>query len=154
VVLYFYKAFDNPNATIDDKIVALATFGNLSHVELQIYDNASYSSFIADGGVRIKNINFSDESWVKVDISKILYILDIDNNDIIKRVNKTLGLPYDYIGALLSPLNLKRPINPKKMFCSESIIYVLDSLKGKIDTPNMSPNKLYNQIMLIKNELE
>jgi len=101
-----------------------------------------------------RDINFSNESWVKVDISKILYILDVEHNDIIKRINETIGLPYDYIGALLSPLNLKRPIVPEKMFCSESIIYALGSLNGKIDTPNMSPNKLYNKIMLIKNEIE
>jgi hypothetical protein len=133
-----------------DKLIALATSGPFSHVEIILKDNISFSSSSRDHGTRFKyNINFNSGSWELLDLSKF----NLDYNSMFNFCNLQINKPYDYIGTFFGAgLNLDMECK-KKWFCSEIIAKILDVGGLKYNSEeyyHLNPNSLYK---IIKSKL-
>jgi len=141
--LAFYKAFQ-PNASSLDKVIAVATFGNYSHIEIVFSDDEWFSISAREGITRFKDIHPKEGSWDFIELD----FVDEDQEKIVRQNAKNyLGFRYDYVGALFSatPLCIQKD---KKMFCSE-VVGIILSKSGIIplgDGCKYSPNGLYKKI--------
>ncbi|MCK5537521.1 MAG: hypothetical protein KAI79_11890 [Bacteroidales bacterium] len=140
----FYKAFQE-RATKVDVAIALASFGNYSHVELIFSNGESFSVSGRDGGARFKEISYNPEVW---DIKEI-DITDYNESRIREEANLLVGTEYDYIGALSSvfPFCLQRYND--KLFCSETVVNLINKYygyKNLKDGCKYSPSKLFKCI--------
>lgn len=142
ITLAFYKG-DGGNAVAKaaDSLVRAVTLSRYSHVEV-IAGTADLdapawcvSSSFRDGGVRGKTITLRADRWDLVEVPGPCFT----------PVNRFLslrgGMPYDFLGALLSPLRL--PTEPRTTkgawFCSE----VAAQIMGVPDPWAYSPGRLY-----------
>ena len=137
IKLAFYKAFNNPNARWDDKLIAFYTKGKYSHVEL-IINGYMYSSSPRDGRVRKTQHTTDNKSWDYVEI-------EIKEANVIDFFNMTQGNKYDWLGILGFIIPIKDRTN--EWFCSE---WVSNALKisgceklWKLEPSKISPNRLY-----------
>ena len=140
----FYKAFQE-RATKVDVAIALASFGNYSHVELIFSNGESFSVSGRDGGARFKEISYNPEVW---DIKEI-DITDYNESRIREEANLLVGTEYDYIGALSSvfPFCLQRYND--KLFCSETVVNLINKYYGYKELKDgckYSPSKLFKCI--------
>ena len=139
----FYKAFQE-RATKMDVAIALASFGNYSHVELIFSNGESFSISARDGGARFKEISYSPEVW---DIKEI-EITDYNESKIREDANLLIGTEYDYIGAMISVLPFCYT-NDNKSFCSEVVVNLINKYYGYKELKDgckYSPSKLFKCI--------
>lgn len=145
--LAFYKAFQ-PKATITDNIIALASFGKYSHVEI-VFPDECFSVSARDKVGRFKKIDVNSGSWDILELHP-----DIPCEDLRENASKYLGYKYDYLGALFSitPLCIQRD---DKIFCSEVVTNLLNKypVYNLGDGCKYSPSELYSQIQRINNRL-
>lgn len=143
--LAFYRAFQE-RATIADRVIAVATVGKYSHVEMIFDDGISFSISGRDKGSRYKDIKYTDAQWDIIDLN-----MDQEQEDIIRQTidREYLNLQYDYIGALTSPLPFCIQ-KSSKIFCSELTVNLLrmfpeyDFFKRGCQ---YSPNALHSNIL-------
>jgi len=140
----FYNAWQ-PKATKLDKVIAIATFGMFSHVELVFSNWKWFSISPRENTARFKKIHANKQSW------EYIYLDDITPDEELQLYNeaiKYLGTKYDYIGALFStmPFCIQKE---DRVFCSEVTVDILRTLpkfsflkKGCI----YSPNDLYRSL--------
>jgi hypothetical protein len=94
--------------------------GPYSHCELKLSNGLSASSSFMDGGVRIKQINYTSEgNW------DFLPVPAYFEANAIKWFEAHKGAKYDLLGNLRFATNLARD-DPYKWFCSESIMASVD----------------------------
>ena len=140
----FYKAFQE-RATKMDVTIALASFGNYSHVELIFSNGESFSVSGRDGGARFKEISYDPEVW---DIKEIT-ITEYNEDRIREDAEALVGTEYDYVGALSSifPFCIKK--NNKRLFCSETTVNLINKYYGYKELKDgckYSPSKLFKCI--------
>lgn len=110
--LAFYEAFQ-PNATILDKVIAVASGGSKSHVEGVFSDGQWFSISPRDKGARFKTIEPKEGSWTFIDLP----FGSATEERIKAKCIDAEGTKYAYIGAILSatPFCLVRK---NREFCS------------------------------------
>jgi hypothetical protein len=135
----FYKAWQK-RATWLDKAIAVFSFGNYSHAELQFPNGECFSISARDKKVRFKKINIDNDRWDTVKLTK-----PVDEKLLREKALKYTGHRYDYLGALTSitPICIQKE---NKCFCSEVIVDLLRQMpeysylkKGC----NYSPSRLH-----------
>ncbi|MGW8169625.1 MAG: hypothetical protein ACWGHH_06440 [Sulfurovaceae bacterium] len=136
----FYKAFQK-KATWLDKLIAIATFGKHSHVEVVFSDGMAFSISPREKVCRFKRIDFNPDNWefVELDMTKK------EENYIRAMAYKYLNYSYDYIGAITSATPICLQVN-SQMFCSElstELIRNSQAYKRLKDGCRYSPNELY-----------
>lgn len=134
--LIFYKA---SQGNIYDKMIAAATCGRYSHVEIKFNDGICFSSSPRDGGTRFKQINVSPKNWDIVNLK----ISSEQENNVRFFCEKEVDKEYDWlaISCFLLPVNVN---DAKKWYCSEICSTVL--IKEKIlytKNDKFSPSSLY-----------
>lgn len=120
--LIFYKAWNNPKATMLDKIVALFSLGKYSHTEIHFSNDEAFSISPRENTIRFKKIDVNPQRWDSIDIN-----LSIKEELQVYKYCVRLAqrkYKYDYIGALSSPLRLCIQ-NKNKYFCSEICANIL-----------------------------
>lgn len=140
ITLAFYKGRSPSRASrVLDGCIRFATRGRFSHVEL-ISGHVNYgwcancySASGRDGGVRIKRIQLSQDSW------ELVYI-DQDHVQPVQFITDRLGAKYDYAGIVFSHFLAFGRHNPDKWFCSEICAAAL----GVRMPERISPQLLYN----------
>lgn len=109
----FYKGTRPGIAGLYNRAVRLWTRSPYSHVELIFSDGMAASSSFADGGVRLKAIDFSADRWDFIDLPG-------EDEEYARRwFNAHVGQPYDLLGNLhfvLFPIAGLR----RAWFCSEA----------------------------------
>jgi len=114
-----------------NKAVAWWTRGPYSHVELILDDNVSVSSSFRDGGVRYKQINYSNtENWDFIEIGP-------EPEGLRAKIDEILDQKYDWMG-LIGFVFRRVGDDRKKLFCSESVMYLL----GYSEPWRFDPNTL------------
>ena len=114
-----------------NKAVSWWTRGPYSHVELILDDGISISSSFRDGGVRYKNINYSNvDNWDFIEIGP-------EPVELRDKINTIDSQEYDWLG--LAGFVIRRiGDDRKKKFCSETVMYLL----GYLDPWRFDPNTL------------
>lgn len=145
VTLAFYKGVGGTKFDrIVDTAIRAATASKYSHVELIVGEAESgqrhraLSSSPRDGGVRSKLIFFDQKKWDFVTVK--------DAEGAWPIVTTFDGAPYDYAGAILSPLCLPLNLSPKKWFCSEIIAEAI----GLKMSWTYSPERLYRTVISLQ----
>jgi len=112
-----------------NKAVSWWTRGPYSHVELILDDGISVSSSFRDGGVRYKNINYSNvDNWDFIEIGpEPTWMRD--------RISGILGQKYDWMG-LIGFVFRRVGDDRNKKFCSETLMYLLMYLEAWRFDPN------------------
>lgn len=125
-----------------DALIRIATLSKAAHVELiegraDLGDTAlCWSSSPRDGGVRGKYITLDPDKWVLVH-------LDADGAKAGNTMRLHGGKPYDTLGALLSPLRLRWPVQwYHRWFCSEIVAEAL----GWPDPWRWSPARMWRKL--------
>ena len=148
--LAFYKAFQ-PKSKDEtytkyikrlwlDWLIACASFGKYSHVELVVGDEW-FSISPRTGKAQKRKINPKCARWDFVE----LHLSGVDKDIVMIQVNNYVGFKYDYLGAIFSitPFCIQRS---NKIFCSEVTVNVLNHTHkyGWLkDGCRYSPSKLY-----------
>ena len=130
--LAFYK---DPGSFINWAI-RLVTRSKYSHVELVFSDGISISSSNRDGGVRSKQIDYSDGKWDLIDLPKYSPY----ERAIRVWAEKQIGRGYDWpgvFGFIFKDIHA----DDTKMFCSEFCARALGL--DKDEAAHTSPGKLY-----------
>jgi uncharacterized protein YycO len=123
---------------VSDWLIMLRTLGAYSHVELVFSDGVSFSSSAADGGVRFKNIDYSDEyRWTFIPLNVTKEVESI----IRETCNKEVGKPYDWVGILFDQLFKFNTQDNNAWWCSELIGYVLGYKRYRV-----SPSTLFRMV--------
>lgn len=113
--LAFYKG----KGDLFDRIVRFWTGSVYSHVEYITPDGRGFSSSLRDGGVRVKDIDFSDTStWEIVEV-------DYPDWRMMAWYSSHEGLEYDVWG-LLGFLFRPGRGDPTAYFCSEAVASALE----------------------------
>jgi len=126
----FYKGLKYGNWL--DKLICLGTMSRYSHCEIVFSDGVSASSSPRDGGVRFKNINYSDDKWTLFDV---IYPSDVDFEAMVRyhfAVHE--GDKYDYLGAFFSAFGIDASSDDRK-FCSQICGLILGSTNSGVITP-------------------
>ena len=153
----FYKAWNNDNASAEDRIIGVWTKGPYSHVEYIVYDieDKCYKMCSALGScncVRCKKHFFNTDVYDYIEI-------DLENpNRVIEFFKLIDDSTYDYKGILLSQIFPLGIDNPKEWFCSESCTKAsqISAIKNKdlwrVKPESMSPNGLAYALKLIETD--
>lgn len=124
IQLWFYKADGN----FYDKLIRFVNRTEYSHVELCI-DGYCYSSSPRDGGVRRKQIVFS-EHWDKIELE----VTEQHKQSILMLFEQEQGSAYDWLGAVKTTVRFF-PNHKDKWFCSEIIAQALGLKFARRFTP-------------------
>jgi len=131
----FYKAFTK-KSTLLDKVIGLFTYGKYSHCELVFSSGLSFSISPRDNQARFKVINFDDTQWDFIELKLC------NEQGIAQKASKLIGKKYDYVGALFSAIPGAHIQKENKLFCSETVAYLI----GLEDPHLYSPNDLYRKL--------
>lgn len=126
-------------ARFGDWITRKITRGIYSHCEIAVpcangdcaYGGyACYSSYIRDGGVRVKKMDLMSEKWDLIELP------GVTSADLDRVWQAAQGKKYDWSGAIGTVLKIRQ--RPDKWFCSEFAAAVM----GIPDGWRFSPNDL------------
>lgn len=140
VYLAFFKA---EMGTWADKLISRVDGCQYSHVELVVKRQDGdrmyyrcYSSHMADGGVRVKNLNLTEERWDLIPVPEkfdLAYALEFFQHNAQGK--------YDWMGLFSTILNWW-PHGKKRWFCSELV-----SAMMQLPNPQtMGIKKLYQHV--------
>jgi uncharacterized protein YycO len=136
-----------------DKLIAWATGGKYSHVELIFKTGEWFSSSTRDGGVRFKKIMPNPEHWDYTTIE----VSDSQEFRMYVWCESQVGKPYDWFGAIIagSRFSIKKQTNTRsKWFCSEICgrsLIMENLIQSKTD--QITPNCLWNYLTNTKPNL-
>lgn len=152
--LAFYKAFQKKpkDETYTkyikrlwlDWVIAIASFGKYSHVEL--VDGEDWFSISPRSGEAVKRkIIPKKESWDFINLK----LDEEDEARVREQIPRYIGVKYDYVGAIFSitPLCIQKP---NRVFCSEVATNILNKTLRYFylgDGCKYSPSKLYKGII-------
>jgi len=151
--LAFYRAFQKKSKDETyaeyakrlwlDWVIAIASFGKYSHVELVIGDEW-FSISPRTGKAQKRTLKPKVGRWDYV----ALELGDIDREMVLIQMNNYIDYKYDYIGAIFSimPFCIQQD---SKIFCSEVAVNVLNHTHKYAwlkDGCRYSPSKLYKTL--------
>ena len=141
--LIFYIA---SRGDIYDKLVAAATFGRYSHVEIRFSDGMCFSSSSRDGGTRFKQIELNPLNW---DIVPLSFVTKEQENEVRMWCESQLGKAYDWRGILC--FYLPGDIRDRsKWYCSDVCACALREA-AILNLPlKVSPSQMYK---IVKKEM-
>ena len=121
---------------IYSRLVRWVDVGPFSHVELIFSDGLSGSASFVDGGVRLKEIDYTDNHWHFIDLENVF-----SEQQARQLIEKYLGQKYDLLGNLRFGFGLI-PQSRRRWFCSEIVAEAL----GMTESWRYGPNGLYQAL--------
>lgn len=134
----FYKSRRPGIAGIYNWLVQKWTKSQYSHVEVEFNTGICASASYLDGGVRFKEINFSNHNWDFIEVSDLL------QPKAVAWFNEHEDSKYDLFGNAHFILGGVGD-SPDKWFCSEAVAAAL----GMTDPWRYDPATLYSALQLI-----
>lgn len=126
ITLAFYTGWGGGlSGVLVDAVIRGVTMSRFSHVEVILGPATTgaafeaYSSSPREGGVRKKTIHFKETHWLMIQV-------DMDPERALEVISSKMAQPYDFAGAVISPLRLRWRITGRwREFCSELAAEVL-----------------------------